>query len=162
MKRRIDFGGGGHADLFGNGLTELFCDAADHALASGDRERDARHSREFHPFASSCRHCFAPKVVVARNSAVSTGPAASSLDKTVALANARNNAITLAPQPTIIDAGKITNQPSIGNREANPSATPPRSVERHGCCDSVSPGGEASLSPTTVTNPATPQFAIIM
>src|SRR5262245_4023726 len=161
MKRRINLRGAGHADLFGNSLAKLFCDAADHALTSGYGQSAPRHSGAFHPFAPSRRHCSAPNVVVALNSAVSTGSAAACLDKTVAVANERNNEMRLAPQPTITDAGKITNQPSIGNREAKPSATPPRSVARHGCGESIFPGAEASLSPTTVTNPDTPQFAII-
>jgi hypothetical protein len=97
----------------------------------------------------------------APSSDVSTGDASACPDRTRDAANARSNESRFAPQPIIKATGKITNHPRIGNKEANPSATPPRNVARHGCRGSIFPEGPANLSPTTVTNPATPQFAII-
>jgi hypothetical protein len=101
-------------------------------------------------------------VGAASSSDVSTGDASACPDLTRDPANDRNKESRFAPQPIITAAGKITNHPRIGNKEANPSATPPRIVARHGCCVSIFPEGPANLSPTTVTNPATPQFANII
>jgi hypothetical protein len=100
-------------------------------------------------------------VGVALSSDVSTGDASACPDRTRDAATVRSNESRFAPQPIITAAGKITNHPRIGNKDANPSATPPRNVARHGRCGSIFPEGPANLSPTTVTNPAMPQFAII-
>src|SRR5215475_4762062 len=165
MERRVNLRSAGHADVFGYCLAKLFCDTADDALASnkGRRQRKsaARHSRHFHPFAPCSRHCSTPKVVAVPSSDVSTGDASACPGRTRDPAYARSNESRFAPQPVINATGKITNHPRIGNKEANPSTTPPRNVARHGCCESIFPEGPANLSPITVTNPATPQFAII-
>jgi hypothetical protein len=165
MERRVNLRSAGHADALGDCLAKLFRDAADDAFASDKgrkrRKSAARHSRHFHPFAPCSRHCSAPNVGVALSSDVSTGDASACPDRARDAANVRSNESRFAPQPIITAAGKITNHPRIGNKEANPSATPPRNVARHGCCGSIFPEGPANLSPTTVTNPATPQFAII-
>src|SRR5262249_26132042 len=76
-------------------------------------------------------------------------------------ATAPTRATSRRPHAIPPPPGKTPHHPRTDKKEANPSATPPHNAARHGCCESVFPEGPANLSPTTVTNPATPQFAII-
>src|SRR5215831_2120475 len=109
MKGGIDFWPISEDQVFGDGLSELLCDIADQTLAADERQRCAGQSEQLQQGSSRVVHTSITGVFD------SPGVLAFELEREGALSLAIALRL-IAPEPIMIEAGRTTNQPSIGSR----------------------------------------------